>query len=311
MKHTFLFLCLIAAAVAAFAQMPKTLNYQGTLATGSTPVPDGNYNVTFRLYTASSGGSAVWTEAQLVSTRNGVFNAILGKIVALPGSFNTSYWMSLQVGADPELSPRLEMTGVAYSLHSAAADSSAKIADNAVTSSKIVDGAVTTAKLADNSVSTAKIAAGAVTATQLAIGSVTAAKIADEPGINFVENNNVGALSTNSASCQVASLTIVAPSAGYVVVNACGTVYLGAAGDNMVRVKVSTTPNDVAEAAGIQFIKPTTVTVYVHQPFSVTRVFPVTAGTNTFYLNIWHQLAPGVGYWEEPLISGQYFPTRY
>lgn len=159
MKQIILFLCLIVA-VAAYAQMPRTLNYQGTLATGSTPVPDGNYNVTFRLYTSSSGGSAVWTEAQLISTRNGVFNAILGKIVALPASFNIPYWVSLQVGADPELAPRLEMTGVAHSMYSAVADSAVKIADNSVTSAKIVDGTIATADLANNSVTSAKIAGG-------------------------------------------------------------------------------------------------------------------------------------------------------
>ncbi len=35
----------------ATAQMPRILSYQGTLVSGSTVVPDGNYNVTFRLYT--------------------------------------------------------------------------------------------------------------------------------------------------------------------------------------------------------------------------------------------------------------------
>ncbi|MRR36969.1 hypothetical protein EG829_20370, partial [bacterium] len=78
MKHLVFLLCL-TATLAAFAQMPKTLNYQGTLTSGSTVVPDGNYNVTFRLYTTPSGGTAVWTEAQTVVTRNGVFNAVLGK----------------------------------------------------------------------------------------------------------------------------------------------------------------------------------------------------------------------------------------
>jgi hypothetical protein len=149
MKQTVLFLFLIVAAT-MYAQMPKTLNYQGTLATGSTAVPDGNYSVTFRLYTASSGGSAVWTEAQLISTRNGVFNALLGKITPLPGSFNTSYWMSLQVGADPELAPRLEMTAVSYSMQSAISDSTRNVADGSITAAHLADGSVTVNKIVPN-----------------------------------------------------------------------------------------------------------------------------------------------------------------
>ncbi len=161
-SHAILFiLTLLAVAVFtnATAQMPRTLNYQGTLATGPTPVPDGNYNVTFRLYTASSGGSAIWTEAQLVSARNGVFNATLGKIVSLPASFNLSYWMSLQVGADPELAPRLEMTGVAYSMRSLVADSAVKIADGAVGNLKISNDAVTTDKILDGTIAAADLSA--------------------------------------------------------------------------------------------------------------------------------------------------------
>ncbi len=146
MKHCILFLCLMLPA-SALAQMPRTLNYQGTLATSSGLVPDGNYSVTFRLYTASSGGSAVWTEAQLVSTRTGVFNALLGKIIPLPAAFNTSYWMSLQVGADPELAPRLEMAGVSYSLQSAVSDSSRKVGDGSIGSTQLANASITPAKL--------------------------------------------------------------------------------------------------------------------------------------------------------------------
>lgn len=146
MKYAMFMLCL-TLTVPAHAQMPKTLNYQGTLAIGSAAVPDGNYSVTFRLYTSSSGGSAVWTEAQLVSARNGVFNAILGKIVALPASFDKPYWLTLQVGADPELSPRLEITSVSYSMQSAVSDSTKKVADGSIDRAALADNAVTSAKM--------------------------------------------------------------------------------------------------------------------------------------------------------------------
>lgn len=107
----------------SFAQAPMTFNYQGFLSDGSgTPLPDGDYNLTFRIYEVESGGSAVWTEAQLVTVQNGVFSAILGKVTPLSIPFDVPYWMSIQVAADPELSPRVELTSVAYSFHSMRAD---------------------------------------------------------------------------------------------------------------------------------------------------------------------------------------------
>ena len=40
-----------------------TVNFQAKLMTNTGPIaPDGNYNVEFNLYSASSGGSAMWTE---------------------------------------------------------------------------------------------------------------------------------------------------------------------------------------------------------------------------------------------------------
>jgi hypothetical protein len=294
------FLCLIMA-VSVSAQMPRTLNYQGTLATGSTPVPDGNYNVTFRLYAASTGGSAVWTEAQLVSARNGVFNATLGRIVPLPASFNLTYWMSLQVGADPELSPRLELTGVSYSMHSAVADSATKVANGSVGSAALGTAAVTVEKILDASVTSAKIADN----------TITDLDILDEPGIEYAESSTYGTISTNPASSQVASIIMTIPAAGYVMVTACGSASFTTVGDNMVRLKVSTTANDVNETAGIQFIRLTTTSTYWNVPFNISRVFPVSTGTSTFYLNMYHQISPGTAHWEEYSLIGRYFPTRY
>ena len=43
----------------------EEINYQGKLLDGSSsPVADGSYSMTFKLYTAASGGSEVWSETQ-------------------------------------------------------------------------------------------------------------------------------------------------------------------------------------------------------------------------------------------------------
>jgi hypothetical protein len=285
MKQLILFLCVIIA-LSAYAQMPRTLNYQGTLATGSTPVPDGNYNVTFRLYTASSGGSAVWTEAQLVSARNGVFNAVLGKIVALPASFNITYWLSLQVGADPELSPRLEMTGVSYSMHSAASDSAEKVRDGSITAAKIAGGAVTNAKLADASVTSAKIVDGTITGADIAAATINSTHIIDEPGVSSSIHNG-RSLDAGNILYVIDSVDITLTTPGFVVVFASGLVYLNHTGGEATGVNIAvsqTTTTIPAYGRSYAYLSSTVPTQGITFPFCTHMIFDVPLGYWKFYL---------------------------
>lgn len=266
MKTSVLILCFLAVATAV-AQIPRTLNYQGTLATGSTPVPDGNYSVTFRLYEASAGGSTVWTEAQLVAARNGVFNAILGKIVALPLSFNTSYWLSLQVGADPELSPRLELTSVSYSLHAAVADSARKMAANSVSSVAILDGSITGA--------------------DVATGTLSAANLLDEPGLSSSYSNDFTYPPVGGAVVPCDSVELSIPAAGYVFVIASGLIQLYHTSGSPTRVDVYVnTVRNVSSAQGCMGLIPAAnPTGPSGIPFMITKVyFESTAGTKRYYL---------------------------
>ncbi|MEO5690606.1 MAG: hypothetical protein ABIQ64_00265, partial [Candidatus Saccharimonadales bacterium] len=62
---------------------PTTMNFQGRLADASGVTrPDGLYNMQFRLYTVSSGGTATWTETRETTNRvqvtNGLFAVQLG-----------------------------------------------------------------------------------------------------------------------------------------------------------------------------------------------------------------------------------------
>ena len=106
--------------------IPQMLSYQGKLTdTLGQPVPNGNYALTFRLYTQPSGGSAIWTEAQTVMVKSGLFSALLGAVTPI-GSLPDAgaLYLSLQVAADPELSPRLRIASAAYAYLSARAASS-------------------------------------------------------------------------------------------------------------------------------------------------------------------------------------------
>ena len=96
--------------------IPQMLSYQGKLTdTLGQSVPNGNYQLTFKLYKGASGGSAIWTEAQTVLVSGGLFSALLGSVVpitSLPDS--GALYLGLQIATAPELSPRLRIASAAY-----------------------------------------------------------------------------------------------------------------------------------------------------------------------------------------------------
>lgn len=113
---TFVFLCL--AATFAYGQIPQQISYQGVLAEANgSPASNGNYSMTFSLYDTDTGGAPLWQEAKVVVVEDGVFNVILGDVTPLSLGFDEPYWLGIQVGADPELEPRVKFTASAYSLN--------------------------------------------------------------------------------------------------------------------------------------------------------------------------------------------------
>jgi hypothetical protein len=122
------------------AASANTVNFQARLQTASGGiVPDGNYNVEFKLYSASSGGSALWTEDYLngntqgLKTVNGYLSANLGSLSAFPSSINwdQQLWLTMNIGGtsssvvatsssatgwDGEMNPRIILTAVPYAL---------------------------------------------------------------------------------------------------------------------------------------------------------------------------------------------------
>ncbi len=76
-----LFATLVVASACLAATLPKVINYQGKLTNSSGVALNGLTDITFRIYTAASGGSAIWTEARTggsaVSVTNGLFDVQL------------------------------------------------------------------------------------------------------------------------------------------------------------------------------------------------------------------------------------------
>ncbi len=169
--------------------IPQMLSYQGKLTdTTGIPVPNGNYSVAFRLYTAPSGGSPFWNETQSVTTKDGLFSVLLGAVtpIGLMPDAGTAY-LAMAIDGGAELTPRLRLASAAYSYLSGRAadadlvqgkDTSAFAASghnhdatyvnedqtNSVTGAMLVNGTVQTADVADTAVTMVKIAqAGATT----------------------------------------------------------------------------------------------------------------------------------------------------
>jgi len=127
------------------------ISYQGTLFDSSGNPVTGNVGMTFRFYSALTGGTKLWEEAHTganaVPINNGLFHVLLGGLTPIP----TSVWSSASVylgiliaGETTELSPRELVGAVPYAMQA----SSAITADGSITTAKIADGAVTSEKIA-------------------------------------------------------------------------------------------------------------------------------------------------------------------
>jgi len=139
MKCSMTFGLLLTFILASFlyAQIPQTISYQGVLTDASgNPVPDGNYNLGFKLYDAAIGGTALWSESQSKTITNGMVDVILGSVNPLNLPFDKTYWVGISINQGPELSPRIQLTASPYSLNART------VADGSVTDAKIALGQV-------------------------------------------------------------------------------------------------------------------------------------------------------------------------
>jgi hypothetical protein len=106
--------------------VPYEIDYQGWLgAANDTLGITDTLGMAFRLYTASTGGSAVWNEAHIaISVSKGVFNVLLGTDNPIPSSIfsGNPLWLEVQVMTDT-LKPRKKLISVGYAIRAENADS--------------------------------------------------------------------------------------------------------------------------------------------------------------------------------------------
>lgn len=120
------FTLILLIVTSASAEVPQLINYQGLLTDSEGEiVRDGNYSVTLRIYNdPGSAAELLWEEGQLVTVQDGLFAVILGVIEDFPTDLfdDPNCWLALQVGHDPEMTPRSRLTSVAFAVHAADAD---------------------------------------------------------------------------------------------------------------------------------------------------------------------------------------------
>ena len=113
---------------------PPQLDYQGKLTDATGNPINGPTSMVFRIWSdANKFATVMWIETQaVVQVENGLFHVVLGDYVPLPTNLFDADGrvLSVQVGSDAQMTPRLPLQSVPYALNAERADSAAA-ADNA------------------------------------------------------------------------------------------------------------------------------------------------------------------------------------
>ena len=205
MNKTFYFLLAISAILLftsiSQAQVPNTLSYQGVLTdTLGHPRADGVYSFTFRIYSSSTNGTAIWSETKNLTLSHGLFTTFLGDVVPIKLEFNVPYWLSIQVSGDQELTPRIPLSSVGYSFHTVNADTATytNFTDSSRVAGTIPINSVSTAKIANSAISRDKIADSAITSSKISKGQVV--KTLNGLADNITLNTTGGATITKNGN---------------------------------------------------------------------------------------------------------------
>ncbi|MCC7142396.1 MAG: hypothetical protein IT349_09875 [Candidatus Eisenbacteria bacterium] len=116
------------------AQVPHTFSYQAALSDSlGSSLPDGLYELEFRIYPTEAGGGPLWSETQTVESVGGVVSSILGESSPLTIDLDQPLWFAFSIDGGPETTPRSTLTAVPTSLLAVT------VADGAITTTKIAD----------------------------------------------------------------------------------------------------------------------------------------------------------------------------
>jgi hypothetical protein len=213
------------------AAVPARLNFQARLLqSNGAIVADGNYSVEFNLYTASSGGSSVWSETHAtVAVRAGYLSVYLGDVDNDLDTLDWSqqYWLTMNVNGDGEMNPRLRLTSVPYAFRASQADG--------ITNGAGILEADDIAQLAPSSVQAVNTALAALRINQQGAGLLAQLQGAGSDVFTIANNGDV--VSSGDATFSGGTLNLgAATQAGGLVLsdgsNHTGTIQTTALGQN-------------------------------------------------------------------------------
>ena len=119
-------IALLLLALAATADVPRTILYQGRLTDNGTPINGSKY-VSFTIY--SGGGNPLWSSGVVeVHLTDGLFTVELGAspqspLPPEPWSQDTALTLGITIPPNPEISPRLRFNSTGYAFHAKTAES--------------------------------------------------------------------------------------------------------------------------------------------------------------------------------------------
>ena len=114
MKNKWFSLMVFSLLFVSFAfAIPQSFNIHGKLTNSAGSPQSGTYDMKFTIYSDYAGATPVWATTESVDTdSNGVYSVILTGIDNL--SFQSQYFLGIQVNTDPEMTPLLNLTSAPY-----------------------------------------------------------------------------------------------------------------------------------------------------------------------------------------------------
>ncbi len=116
----------LALTTAAHTSMAGNIliNHQGRLTENGTPVPDGSYAITVRIFDQEIGGLELYSETHTASVVDGLYNMSIGSVTPLSTDVLTCdpatsgicpRYLEIQIASDPPMTPRTRLVAGPFS----------------------------------------------------------------------------------------------------------------------------------------------------------------------------------------------------